>query len=78
MNGLILNFTNRSARPELQRREPSRTQRDGPLQILRLRRPTQTLKRDKVSLDIFWLKDDSLENSANLPDPDRVARNHSP
>jgi len=25
------------------------------------------LKRDKVSLDIFWLKDDSLEDSANLP-----------
>ena len=31
------------------------------------------LKRDKVSLDIFWLKDDSLEDSANLPDPDVIA-----
>ena len=28
------------------------------------------LKRDKVNLDIFWLKDESLEDSANLPDPD--------
>ena len=28
------------------------------------------LKRDKVSLDIFWLKDESLEDSANLPDPE--------
>ena len=31
------------------------------------------LKRDKVSLDIFWLKDDSLEDSENLPDPDILA-----
>jgi type I restriction enzyme M protein len=31
------------------------------------------LKRDKVNLDIFWLKDDSLEDSANLPDPDVIA-----
>jgi type I restriction enzyme M protein len=31
------------------------------------------LKRDKVNLDIFWLKDESLEDSANLPDPDVIA-----
>ena len=31
------------------------------------------LKRDKVSLDLFWVKDDSLEDSANLPDPDVIA-----
>jgi type I restriction enzyme M protein len=31
------------------------------------------LKRNKVSLDIFWLKDESLEDSANLPDPDVIA-----
>lgn len=31
------------------------------------------LKRDKVNLDIFWLKDESLEDSANLPDPDIIA-----
>jgi type I restriction enzyme M protein len=30
-------------------------------------------KRDKVNLDIFWLKDDSLEDSANLPAPDIIA-----
>ncbi len=30
-------------------------------------------KRDKVNLDIFWLKDDSLEESANLPAPDVIA-----
>jgi type I restriction enzyme M protein len=30
-------------------------------------------KRDKASLDMFWLKDESLEDSANLPDPDVIA-----
>jgi type I restriction enzyme M protein len=33
----------------------------------------ELVKRDKASLDIFWLKDDSLEDSANLPDPDVIA-----
>ena len=31
------------------------------------------VKRDKVNLDIFWLKDESLEESANLPAPDVIA-----
>jgi type I restriction enzyme M protein len=33
----------------------------------------ELLKRDKVNLDIFWLKDESLEDSANLPDPAVIA-----
>ncbi len=33
----------------------------------------ELLKRDKVNLDIFWLKDESLEDSANLADPDVIA-----
>ena len=33
----------------------------------------ELIKRDKVSLDIFWLKDESLEDSDNLPDPDVIA-----
>lgn len=33
----------------------------------------ELLQRDKVSLDLFWLKDESLEDSANLPDPDIIA-----
>ena len=32
------------------------------------------LKRDKVNLDIFWLKDKSLEDSDDLPDPDVLAQ----
>jgi len=31
------------------------------------------LKRDKLSLDLFWIRDDSLEDSASLPDPDVLA-----
>jgi type I restriction enzyme M protein len=33
----------------------------------------ELLKRDKVNLDIFWLKDESLEDSASLPDPGVIA-----
>lgn len=32
------------------------------------------VKRDKVNLDIFWLKDTSLEDSEDLPDPDVLAQ----
>jgi len=32
------------------------------------------MKRDKTNLDIFWLRDETLEDSANLPDPDVLAR----
>ena len=28
----------------------------------------------RASVDIFWLKDDSLEDSANLPNPDIIAQ----
>ena len=34
----------------------------------------ELIQRDKASLDIFWLKDESLEDSANLPGPDVLAR----
>ncbi|MDR2862902.1 MAG: SAM-dependent methyltransferase, partial [Puniceicoccales bacterium] len=33
----------------------------------------ELIKRDKVNLDIFWLKDDALEDSANLPAPEVIA-----
>jgi type I restriction enzyme M protein len=33
----------------------------------------ELVARDKASLDIFWLRDDSLEDGANLPDPDVLA-----
>ena len=34
----------------------------------------ELIKRDKASLDIFWLKDESLSESENLPPPDVLAR----
>ena len=30
-------------------------------------------KRDKANLDIFWLRDESMEDTANLPPPDVIA-----
>jgi len=33
----------------------------------------ELLQRDKASLDVCWLRDESLEDSANLPDPDEIA-----
>lgn len=34
----------------------------------------ELLERDKINLDIFWLKDESLEDVANLPGPDVIAQ----
>jgi type I restriction enzyme M protein len=33
----------------------------------------ELIKRDKLNLDIFWLKDDSLDDVHSLPAPDVVA-----
>jgi hypothetical protein len=33
----------------------------------------ELLKRDKLNLDLFWLKDESLEDSESLPEPDVLA-----
>ena len=33
----------------------------------------ELVKRDKVSLDIFWLKDKSLIDLENLPEPNVIA-----
>lgn len=34
----------------------------------------EIMQRDKVNLDIFWIKDKSLEDAENLPAPDELAR----
>lgn len=31
------------------------------------------MARDKASLDIFWLRDDSLEDTDHLPPPEVIA-----
>ena len=33
----------------------------------------ELVKRDRLNLDIFWLKDESLEDTYNLPPPDVIA-----
>ena len=33
----------------------------------------EIMARAKVNLDIFWLRDESLEDTENLPDPDVLA-----
>lgn len=33
----------------------------------------EQISRDKTSLDIFWIKDKSLTDLDNLPDPDILA-----
>ena len=33
----------------------------------------ELLRRDKLNLDIFWLRDESLEDSENLPEPEVLA-----
>ncbi len=33
----------------------------------------ELVTRDKVNLDLFWIRDESLEDSASLPDPDILA-----
>ena len=34
----------------------------------------ELIARDKANLDIFWLRDESLEDSENLPDPAILAQ----
>jgi type I restriction enzyme M protein len=34
----------------------------------------ELIKRDKINLDLFWLKDQSLEDSDDLPEPDVLAQ----
>ena len=53
-------------------RADDRTQR---VESERFRRFThdELTQRDKANLDIFWLRDESLEDSENLPPPDQIA-----
>lgn len=34
----------------------------------------EVIKRDKLNLDIFWIKDKSLEAMENLPEPEVLAK----
>ncbi len=54
----------------LQPREPRRARRDGALPAVHY---DELIARDKASLDIFWLRDESLEDTDNLPAPEVIA-----
>jgi type I restriction enzyme M protein len=56
----------------LQRGEPPRAKTNASAS-----RATSTKSQStatNLNLDIFWLNDESLEDSANLPDPDVIAQ----
>ena len=44
----------------------------GPL--ARVHATTRSSRATRCSLDLFWLRDESLEDSANLPDPHILAQ----
>ncbi len=46
---------------------------DNPIGRWRTYTYDELIARDKVNLDIFWLRDESLEDTANLPEPDVLA-----
>ena len=54
-------------------RKPSWTPKRNPDGRWRAFDYDELIKRDKVNLDIFWLRDESLEDSDNLPPPDEIA-----
>ena len=53
-------------------RADDRTQREESERFKRFTYDELT-QRDKTNLDIFWLRDESLEDSENLPPPDVIA-----
>jgi hypothetical protein len=64
-SGVALTGIELQAKKYLPQSRPEGRWRSYPLEEL--------VQRDKVSLDLFWLRDESLEDSATLPDPDVLA-----
>ena len=59
--------------PQNRHKRKSSWSEDNPQERWRAYTYEELLARDKVNLDIFWLRDESLEDTANLPDPDVLA-----
>lgn len=53
--------------------QPSPTRGEGANGRWRAYAYEELIARDKASLDIFWLKDDSLSDADNLPAPEVIA-----
>jgi type I restriction enzyme M protein len=64
---------NRHKRKETWRAEPDPSTGAGPEGRWRKFTYDEIMARDKTSLDITWLKDKSLADLDNLPDPDVLA-----
>jgi type I restriction enzyme M protein len=54
-------------------RKPTWNEKNNPEGRWRAFTYDELVARDKCSLDVFWLKDESLEDSANLPEPHILA-----
>jgi len=54
-------------------REPTWSEKNNPTGRWRAYGYDELIQRDKCSLDIFWLRDESLEANDSLPDPDVIA-----
>jgi type I restriction enzyme M protein len=70
----LYNPANRHARVATWSAEVDAKVRTGPDGRWRAYDYADLIARDKASLDIFWLKDDSLADSDNLPPPDVIAQ----
>jgi type I restriction enzyme M protein len=60
-------------KPENRHQRKATWSADNPIGRWRAYSYDELIARDKVNLDIFWLRDESLEDTANLPDPDVLA-----
>jgi type I restriction enzyme M protein len=60
-------------KPENRHKRKATWSEDNPIGRWRPYSYDELIERDKVNLDIFWLRDESLEDTANLPNPDILA-----
>jgi len=70
----LYNAANRNQRKATWSAEADATTGTGPDGRWRVYSYGELIARDKASLDIFWLKDDSLADSDNLPPPAVIAQ----
>ena len=70
----LYNPRNRHERKATWSAEPDAKAGTGPERRWRAYTYDELIARDKASLDIFWLKDESLADSDNLPPPEVIAQ----
>jgi hypothetical protein len=70
----LYNPANRHQRQATWAPEPDSASGCGPDGRWRVYEYEELVARDKASLDIFWLKDESLADSDNLPPPEVIAQ----